>query len=465
MPSLPQRLFAMLIRNPANDDIVSEVDETDLSTLDSLLGQARESQRSWAAGELEQRLSTMSRFRDLVAQHSEDLATTLTAETGKPIQQSRNELTATLPRIDYFIDNTEEVLAGELVTDASTGTEERITLEPLGVVGNISAWNYPWFVGTNVIVPALLSGNAVLYKPSELATLTGLAIGDLIQESGVPDGVFTTLVGAGELGARLVDAGPDGLFFTGSHITGRRIAEAYASQLGVLQLELGGKDPAYVAEDADPVTAATALADGAFYNNGQSCCSVERIYVHSSIHDAFVDAFVEVVDAMKMGDPLAEDTYLGPLTRPEQAGLIRDQVGQAIGTGATLLRGGHQLPGPGTWFEPTVLVDVGSQMSVMREESFGPIIGIQRVAGDSEAVSLMDDTDFGLTAGVFTPSRERAETLLRAVDVGSAYWNCCDRVSPALPWSGRRHSGVGSTLSRSGIRAFTRPKAWHLRAP
>ncbi|MGI9576620.1 MAG: aldehyde dehydrogenase family protein, partial [Microthrixaceae bacterium] len=433
----------MLIRNPANDEAVTEVEETQPASVDELMAAARDAQRSWAASPLSERLSALSRFRNLLAERSEDLAHTLTSETGKPISQSRNELAGTLPRIDFFLENTAEVMAGELVTDAATGTEERITLEPLGVVANISAWNYPWFVGTNVIVPALLTGNTVIYKPSELATLTGLAIQELMNDSDVPSGVFTTVVGAGELGSRLVDVGPDGLFFTGSYGTGRRIAEAYAGHLGVLQLELGGKDPAYVAEDADPQAAATALADGAFYNNGQSCCSVERIYVHASLHDEFVQAFVAEVEAMKMGDPFSERTYLGPLTRPAQAGVLTAQVAQATEMGADVLCGGRQLPGPGTWFEPTVIVGVNHRMDLMTEESFGPAIGIQVVADDTAAAALMADTSYGLTAGVFTPSRERAESILDGLEVGSAYWNCCDRVSPTLPWSGRHHSGVG----------------------
>jgi acyl-CoA reductase-like NAD-dependent aldehyde dehydrogenase len=456
----------MLVHDPASGQIIAKLPETDPGELDAVLSEARAAQRPWAAEPIAERLRIMARFRELVDQRRDSLAETLTSETGKPITQARNELAGTLPRLDFFIQNTEAALADETVTASpDQGTEERISHEPVGVVANISAWNYPWFVGTNVFVPALLTGNAVLYKPSEFATLTGLAIAELLQETGVPPAVFRTLVGAGDLGARLVEAGPDGLFFTGSHATGVRIAQAYARHLGVLQLELGGKDPAYVAADADVANAAASLADGAFYNNGQSCCSVERIYVHEAVHEQFVDAFVAAVDAMKMGDPREEDTYLGPLTRPAQADVLRRQVTQATAAGARVLRGGLQLPGPGTWFEPTVLVDVDHGMEVMREESFGPVIGIQAVTGDEEAATLMADTEYGLTAGVYSPSRQRAESLLGGLEVGSAYWNCCDRVSPTLPWSGRRHSGVGSTLSVSGIRAFTRPKAWHLRRP
>jgi acyl-CoA reductase-like NAD-dependent aldehyde dehydrogenase len=345
------------------------------------------------------------------------------------------------------------------------GMMERIEHVPLGVVGNISAWNYPWFVGCNVIVPALLTGNAVLYKPSEFATLTGLEIARLLHEAGVPREVFVPLVGAGAVGAALLEQKIDGLFFTGSHATGLRIAQALSARFIKLQLELGGKDPTYVCDDADPKAAAESLADGAMYNTGQSCCAVERIYVHEKIHDAFLAHFVETVKGFKVGDPMSEDSYIGPITRAQQLDVLDAQVADAEAKGGLLHTGGHRLPGPGNWYAPTVFSCVDPTMELMREESFGPIIGIQKVSGDEEAVRLMNDTRYGLTAGVYTPEAARAERLLAQVKVGSLYWNCCDRVSPRLPWSGCGDSGMGLTLSSYGIETFTRPRAWHLRRP
>jgi acyl-CoA reductase-like NAD-dependent aldehyde dehydrogenase len=253
------------------------------------------------------------------------------------------------------------------------------------------------------------------------------------------------------------------VFFTGSYGTGRKIAEAAGKGMMHLQLELGGKDPVYVAEDVDVAAAAAATADGAFYNAGQSCCSVERIYVHASIHDAFVEAFVAEVKGFVVGDPMDEKTYIGPLTRAPQLELLAHQVADARAKGAHLVTGGHRIDRKGHFFEPTVLTKVDHSMAVMREESFGPIIGIQKVRDDDEAIAMMNDTEYGLTAGVYTKDGARAQRILSDVDAGSAYWNCCDRVSPRLPWSGRNHSGLGTTLSKSGILAFTRPKAWHLR--
>jgi acyl-CoA reductase-like NAD-dependent aldehyde dehydrogenase len=276
--------------------------------------------------------------------------------------------------------------------------------------------------------------------------------------------VFITLVGGGEVGAALIEQKVDGVFFTGSAATGARIAAAVGPRMIRLQLELGGKDPTYVAEDADPKAAAESLADGAMYNTGQSCCSVERIYVHEKIHDAFVAAFVDTVKGLRRGDPMREDTYIGAITRAPQLEVLEAQVADARAKGATLLAGGARGAGPGNWFEPTVFSGVDHRMELMREESFGPVIGIQKVAGDEEAVRLMNDTRYGLTAGVYTRDEARARRLLAQVHAGSVYWNCCDRVSPRLPWSGVGDSGIGLTLSSYGIQAFTRPKAWHLRA-
>ncbi len=342
---------------------------------------------------------------------------------------------------------------------------ERITHEPLGVVANISAWNYPYYVGGNVFIPALLTGNAVLYKPSEYATLTGLHIARLLHGSGVPSDVFTTLVGGASVGTALAEQRIDGLFFTGSHATGMRIVSTLGSRLVKLQLELGGKDPTYVRADADVSAAAEALADGAMYNTGQSCCSVERVYVHEAVHDEFVEHFLRTVAGFKVGSPASEDTYIGAVTRSAQLQVLEAQVADALAKGATLRCGGTRLPGPGSSFAPTVLTGVDHRMELMREESFGPLIGIQKVGSDDEAVALMNDTRYGLTAGVFSRSEATARELLARVNAGTVYWNCCDRVSPRLPWSGHGDSGIGLTLSTQGISTFTRPKAWHLKQP
>jgi acyl-CoA reductase-like NAD-dependent aldehyde dehydrogenase len=451
------------ITNPANGRVLAELPQDDAASIAGKFRAARAVQPGWAETPIVNRLAAIRRFREEIVRDTERLAAILTSEVGKPIRQSRNELAGLLGRIDFFLEQTEATLAPRQV-HAEAGLREVVTREPLGVVGNISAWNYPYFVGANVFVPALLTGNAVLYKPSEFATLTGLEIGQLLHVAGVPQDAFAVLVGAGEVGAELLRQPLDGLFFTGSYATGARIAQELGPRMVKLQLELGGKDPTYVCDDVDPAAAAASLADGAMYNTGQSCCSVERIYVHEKIHDAFVAAFVKEVAGFKLGDPTHEDTYIGPLTRAPQLDVLERQVADARARGARLLAGGKRLAGPGNWFEPTVFADVDHSMELMREESFGPIIGIQKVANDAEAVRLMNDTEYGLTAGVYTRDEERGRRVLAQVHAGSAYWNCCDRVSPRLPWSGVGHSGIGLTLSTYGIETFTRLKSWHLRA-
>jgi acyl-CoA reductase-like NAD-dependent aldehyde dehydrogenase len=455
-------MTTLKIQNPATGELLAEVPADDDASVAEKARRARVAQAAWSARPLSERVECLRRFRAAVASQVEPLAKTLTSEVGKPIRQSRRELEGLLPRLDFFLAEVERSTAPETVF-AEGGMTERIAHEPLGVVANISAWNYPWFVGSNVFVPALLTGNAVLYKPSEFATLTGLQIARLLHEAGVPEDVFVALVGAGEVGAALLRQEIDGVFFTGSHATGAKIAAAMGPRLVKLQLELGGKDPVYVCEDADVGTAAAALADGAMYNTGQSCCSVERLYVHARIHDAFVEAFLGEVRGLRLGDPMDEATTLGPLTRRAQLEVLSGQVADAVAKGASLRLGGRRLERSGNWFEATVLTEVSHAMELMREESFGPIIGIQRVGDDDEALALMNDTRYGLTAGVYTPDEARARRILSRANAGSVYWNCCDRVSPRLPWSGRGDSGVGLTLSTYGIQTFTRPRAWHLR--
>ena len=457
-------MATLRIHNPATGMLLAEAVADDAASAAAKAAAARAALPAWGRVPLDRKLAMVQRFRAGIAAELDALATTLTLETGKPISQARNELNGLLPRIDFFLQQTEASIRDEHVFDGG-GMHEQIAHIPLGVVANISAWNYPWFVGCNVIVPALLCGNSVLYKPSEHATLTGQHIARLLHAAGVPADVMQCLVGAGEVGSALLAQRLDGVFFTGSHATGVRIAQAVAPRLLKLQLELGGKDPAYVRADADVHAAAESLADGAMYNTGQSCCSVERIYVHENLHDAFVEHLVATVKAMRSGDPLDDATTIGAITRAPQLAVLQAQVDDALAKGATLLTGGHARPGPGNWFEPTVFGGVDHTMELMREESFGPIIGIQKVASDAQALALMNDTRYGLTAAVYTRDEAAARELLAQVSAGSVYWNCCDRVSPRLPWSGHGDSGLGLTLSTYGIQAFTRPKAWHLRHP
>lgn len=454
--------MALTITNPATEEVIDELPEDDRASIAGKLERARAAQPAWAARPLDERLAVLRAFGDRVVAREGELAETTTREVGKPITQSKNELKGLITRLEFFLGATPATLADEVVF-SDGGLEERIVHEPLGVVVNVSAWNYPYFVGSNVFIPALLAGNAVLYKPSEHATLTGLAVARLLHEAGVPEDIFVPVVGGGAAGAELVAQPVGGVFFTGSYETGKKIAAVAAPTMAKLQLELGGKDPVYVTDDVDVHAAAEATADGAFYNAGQSCCAVERVYVHRRVHDEFVRAFVDTVKGFAVGDPRDPGTYLGPLARKEQLAVLEAQVADATKKGGRVETGGARLARKGWYFAPTVVTGANHDMLLMRDESFGPVIGIQAVDNDEQALALMNDTPYGLTAGVYTRDRARAERLLRGVSAGSAYVNCCDRVSPRLPWSGRGHSGVGTTLSRHGILAFTRPKAWHLR--
>jgi len=453
----------MQIINPATEEIIATLQEDSAESLKTKLKTLQKGQKSWAKVNLKKRIAIIEKFSELLAENIEELAETLTSEMGKPLQQARNEVNGARGRIKFFVENSQKYLKDEVMTKQE-GLTERISYEPLGVICNISAWNYPFLVGVNVFIPALIGGNAVFYKPSEFSTLTGLKIEKFLKEAGVPEDIFAVAVGAKEVGEQLLAMPLDGYFFTGSHRTGLYIYEKVAPKMVPCQLELGGKDPLYIADDvADIQAVAAGTADGAFYNNGQSCCAVERIYVHEKVYDRYVEEFVKEVKGYKIGQPTEDGIYIGALSRKSQLDFLEKQVQDAVKKGATLLTGGKRIEGQGYFFEPTVLTNVNHKMDVMQAESFGPIIGIMKVKDDKEAIKLMQDTEYGLTAAVYTPDKKRAEKILKQVDAGSGYWNCCDRVSAPLPWSGRKHSGFGATLSHAGIRAFVKPKAWHLR--
>jgi acyl-CoA reductase-like NAD-dependent aldehyde dehydrogenase len=451
------------IINPANGQEITQIKKDNSDSLNEKYSRLKAGQKDWQKTSLEHRLEILKKFSDLLEQNFEKLAEILSAEVGKPLGQAKNEINGGRSRIAWLTNNASKYLSDEIMHE-EPGLKEKISYEPLGVICNISAWNYPYLVGINVIIPALLAGNAVLYKPSEYSSLTGLQIQGLLYKSGVPKDVFEIAIGEGAEGELLLDMPLDGYFFTGSHKTGDIIYKKVATKMVPCQLELGGKDPLFVADDVSDIEGvAISTADGAFYNNGQSCCAVERIYVHEKIYDQYLDAFVKEVKSWKVGNPDEPGVYIAAITRADQLTLLERQVEDALTKGATLMAGGKRIERAGNYFEPTVLANVSNDMLVMQEESFGPIIGIMKVTNDEEAAELMNDTEYGLTAAVFSSSQERAEEILSKIDSGSGYWNCCDRVSAALPWSGRKNSGFGATLSHAGLRAFTKPKAYHLR--
>lgn len=453
----------MLIINPATGETIRDVAEDTTESVRRKFENLKVAQLSWAGTSLAARVNILARFSALLDVYRDTLAADLTAEMGKPLAQARNEIAGARARIAWITENAEKFLSDEIMTEG-TRMIEKIVYEPLGVVCNISAWNYPYLVGVNVFVPALIAGNTVMYKPSEYATITGMSIERLLKEAGVPPDAFHIAVGGKATGELLLDCPFDGYFFTGSYRTGKYIYERVAPRMVPCQCELGGKDPLYVCDDVfDIESVASATADGAFYNNGQSCCAVERIYVHERVYDAYVTAFLNEVKSWKIGNPLEPGVYIGPLARDTQRAVLEAQIRDAVQKGAVVACGGSRVEDKGYYFQPTVLVNVTHDMQIMREESFGPVIGIMKVHDDDEALHLMRDTEYGLTASVYSNNERRAYRLLGAIDSGTGYWNCCDRVSAAVPWSGRRHSGIGVTLSHAGLRAFSKPKAYHMK--
>ncbi|MDP4129261.1 MAG: aldehyde dehydrogenase family protein [Bacteroidota bacterium] len=454
----------MKIINPATEEQIGEIKEDSRESLTRKLELLRSAQPAWQKVPVLERARVMTRFAELLKENIEQLAGVLTSEMGKPLQQSRNEVNGAITRMKWLTDHAHQYLSDEIM-NTGQGMEERIVYESLGVICNISAWNYPYLVGVNVFVPALLAGNAVMYKPSEYTTLTGLQIEKFLKLAGIPENVFQVAAGAKEVGQLLLDLPFDGYFFTGSYKTGKYIYEKVAPKMVPCQCELGGKDPVYITDDiSDIKSVAAATADGAFYNNGQSCCSVERIYVHESVYDEYSREFVKEVKSWKIGAPGEDGVYIGPLSRKEQPAFLEKQVTDAVKKGATLLTGGNIISRKGYYFEPTVLTGVNHNMEVMKEETFGPVVGIMKVKNDAEAIQLMQDSEYGLTASVYGADQSRAEKILQQINAGTGYWNCCDRVSAALPWSGRMHSGFGTTLSHAGLRAFTKPKSYYLKS-
>jgi acyl-CoA reductase-like NAD-dependent aldehyde dehydrogenase len=454
----------MNIVNPASNEIIKVVTADNKESILNKYERAKNAQSSWSKKNLDERIACIVKFSDLLDKNKEELARDLTLEVGKPLQESLNEVNGARNRIKFFVEQSKKWLT-ESQVNLDGNTKEVLSFDALGVIANISAWNYPFLVGVNVFVPALIAGNAVLYKPSEFATMTGLNIGRLLFEAEIPEDVFSVVVGEKEAGEALLDLPLDGYFFTGSFKTGKYIAERVASKLVPVGLELGGKDPLYVTDElADIKQVAAAVAEGCFYNNGQSCCAVERVYVHENVYGEFMGHFLAETKTLKVGNPLEKGSNQGAITRSVHVPFLEDQIKDAITKGATLLHGGKRIEGAGSFFPPTILSEVNHSMRVMTEETFGPIIGVMKVKNDEEAIKLMNDCEYGLTASVYSKNIDRAKRVVSQINAGTSYVNCCDRVSPYLPWAGRKHSGMGATLSYLGVLAFAKPRGQHIRS-
>lgn len=453
--------------SPVDGRVYVERELAGPEALEQALTRAAKAQRAWARTPLEERLAIVERMVEVMLGAVEPVALELTWQMGRPIRYSPKEITGGFAERARYMARIAPAALRDIPAEELPGFTRFIRREPLGVVLVLAPWNYPYLTSVNTIVPALLAGNAVLLKHSAQTPLVAERYAWAFQEAGLPEGVFQYLHMDHELVARAI-ADPRVAFvaFTGSVAGGRAVERAAAGHFKGVALELGGKDPAYVRPDADLEFSAVNLVDGAMFNSGQSCCGVERIYVHEAIYEPFVEAFVAETLKLKLGNPLDPETTLGPMVRTEAAEFVRGQIAEALSQGARALIDPRHFPAdaPGTpYLAPQVLVDVHHGMRVMVEESFGPVVGIMKVRSDAEALALMNDSPYGLTASIWSKDEGAALELGAGLETGTVFLNRCDYLDPALAWTGVKESGRGCSLSVLGYEQLTRPKSYHLR--
>jgi acyl-CoA reductase-like NAD-dependent aldehyde dehydrogenase len=430
------------------------------------LDAAERAQAAWARLPLESRCEILARAVDAFTANAGEIATEITWQMGRPIRHAPGEVRGFEERARYMLGVAAAALA-PVEPGEKAGFKRQIKRVPLGIVVVVAPWNYPYLTAVNAVLPALIAGNAVVLKHSHQTPLCAERFLEAFAAAGVPAGVFQYLHLSHEDTARLMaDSRVAGVCFTGSVAGGRAVVEATAAGFATAGLELGGKDPAYVRADANLAHAIETLTDGAFFNAGQSCCGIKRIYVAAPRYEEFVAGVVALAQQYRLGSPLDPDTTLGPLVRTSAADTVRAQVRDALARGASQLVD-ERLFGasaPGTpYLSPQVLIGVDHSMPIMREETFGPAVGIMKVASDEEAVRLMNDSEFGLTAAIFSADAACAEALGDALATGTVFLNRCDYLDPALAWTGVKNSGRGCTLSRVGFEQLTRPKSYHFR--
>ncbi len=452
------------IVSPIDGRVYAERPVASQAEIAAAVARTRRAREVWGEITVRERVTFLESFLAALLAKNDEIVPELAWQMGRPVRYG-GEKRGVEERSRYMIGIAEDALKPSMRPDKD-GFERWIAREPLGTVMVIAPWNYPYLTAVNSIVPALMAGNAVILKHASQTLLAGERFAEAFKAAGLPDGLFQNLVLNHADTEKLIGSGAiDHINFTGSVEGGRRIERAAAGTFATLGLELGGKDPAYVRADANISHAAENLVDGSFFNSGQSCCGVERIYVHADVYDRFVRDFVEVARSWTLGNPLEADTVVGPMATGRFADLVRGQTLEALRKGAKAhLNWKHSRDADGSpYLAPEVLTDVNHQMAVMREESFGPVVGIMKVRDDSEAIELMNDSPYGLTASIWTEDLRAAARIGAKVETGTVFANRCDYLDPALVWTGVKDTGKGDALSEIGYANLTQPKSYHLR--
>lgn len=450
--------------SPVDGSVYAERPALALEAAQETVSHARAAQVAWAAVPLEARIATVMAGIDALEGMKDQIVPELAWQMGRPVRYG-GELGGVRERAAHMAGIAPKALADDVVEESERFTRV-LAREPQGVVFVIAPWNYPYLTAVNTVVPALIAGNAVVLKHASQTLLAGERLAEAFHKAGVPEAVFQNVVLDHATTEALIAARRfDFVNFTGSVGGGRAIERAAAGTFTATGLELGGKDPGFVRADADLDAAVDGLMDGAMFNSGQCCCGIERIYVHESLYEAFVEKAVAWVRGQRLGNPLEEATTMGPMAHARFAALVREQTAEAVAAGARALIDPSEFPADdgGAYLAPQILVDVTHDMRVMREESFGPVVGIMPVADDAEAIGLMNDSDYGLTASIWTRDAQAARSIGAQLQTGTVLMNRCDYLDPALCWTGCKDTGRGAALSSLGYLALTRAKSYHLK--
>ena len=424
--------------------------------------QAKEEQKAWAALPLAERIDVVNKAVAYIGETNERMVSILANQMGRPVRYG-GEFGGFKERADYMASIAEEALA-PIELEQSDNFIRKIEREPHGVVLVVAPWNYPYMTAINTVAPALIAGNAVILKHASQTLVVGEHLADAFEAAGVPKGVFTHVVLDHDTTSKLISERSFGFVnFTGSVGGGQAMERAAAGTFTAVSTELGGKDPGYVRADADLDAAADTLIDGAMFNSGQCCCGIERIYVHESLFDAFVEKAVALVKSYKLGNPLNEDTTIGPMANVRFAAEVRAQIDEAVGQGATAHIPTFTEDDGGAYVTPQILTDVTHDMRIMQDETFGPAVGIMPVKDDAEAIALMNDCEFGLTCSLWTDDADKAMEIGQQLETGTVFMNRCDYLDPALCWTGCKNTGRGGGLSVIGYHNLTRPKSYHMK--